>query len=91
MDKIAWRVAAACRPMAFPRGIVAADVNYKVQGNQMHMAVPRKLLKMTDDPVQFDFKWLDNIALPLPNDLSVFYTDGDTAPTGRFRFRYLTK
>jgi len=68
----------------------AADVKYNAQGNQMHMAVPRKLLKMTNDPVQFDFKWLDNISIPLPDDLAVFYTDGDTAPTGRFRFRYRT-
>jgi hypothetical protein len=66
-------------------------VKYKVQGNQMHMAVPREMIKMTNDPVQFDFKWFDNIALPLPDDLSVFYSEGDTAPTGRFRFRYLSK
>jgi hypothetical protein len=37
--------------------------------------------------VQFDFKWVDNVELP--DDLTVFYVDGDTAPLGRFRFRYL--
>jgi hypothetical protein len=68
----------------------AADIRFRMQGNQMHLAVPRTLLKLNDDPVQFDFKWLDNIALPLADDLSVFYTDGDTAPIGRFRFRYAT-
>jgi len=67
----------------------AADVKFKVEGNQMHLAVPRKQLIMTGEPVQFDFKWMDNV--PLPDDLTVLYTTGDTAPSGRFRFRYLAE
>jgi hypothetical protein len=67
----------------------AADVKFKVAGNEMQMAVPRKALKLTADPVQFDFKWADNVQLP--DDLTVFYEQGDTAPLGRFRFRYLEK
>lgn len=66
----------------------AGHVKYRVEGNQMQLAVPRKLLKLTADPLNFDFKWLDNIKLP--DDLTVLYTDGDTAPLGRFRFRYIT-
>jgi hypothetical protein len=57
-----------------------------VEGNEMMMAVPRKALKLTGENVQFDFKWVDNVKLP--DDLTVLYTDGDTAPFGRFRFRY---
>jgi hypothetical protein len=64
----------------------AADVKFKVEGNEMMMAVPRKALKLTGENVQFDFKWVDNVKLP--DDLTVLYTDGDTAPFGRFRFRY---
>jgi hypothetical protein len=45
--------------------------------------------QLTADPLTFDFKWLDNIKLP--DDLTVLYTEGDTAPSGRFRFRYITK
>ena len=75
----------------------AADVKFRVEGNQMQMAVPRSAMfkmsepridQLTADPLTFDFKWLDNIKLP--DDLTVLYTDGDTAPSGRFRFRYIT-
>ena len=64
----------------------AADVRFRVEGNQMHLAVPRDVLGLAQDPVTFDFKWLDNIKLP--DDVTVLYTDGDTAPSARFRFRY---
>ena len=67
----------------------ATDVKFKVVGNELQMAVPRKALKLTTDPVQFDFKWVDNVQLP--DDLTVFYEQGDTAPLGRFRFRYVEK
>jgi hypothetical protein len=69
-----------------------------VEGNQMHLAVPRSALfpiaenrneRLTRDSVTFDFKWIDNVKLP--DDLTVLYQEGDTAPLGRFRFRYLTK
>ena len=67
----------------------AADIKFRVEGKQMHLAVPRDVLGLAQDPVTFDFKWLDNIKLP--DDLTVLYTDGDTAPSGRFRFRYLVE
>jgi hypothetical protein len=67
----------------------AADVKFKVEGNEMMMAVPRKALRLTGTSVQFDFKWVDNVKLP--DDLTVLYVDGDTAPLGRFRFRYRDK
>jgi hypothetical protein len=67
----------------------AADIQYKVEGNQMHLSVPRRILGIAGDPLTFDFKWLDNIKLP--DDLTVLYTDGDTAPSGRFRFRYIAE
>jgi len=67
----------------------AADVKFKVEGNEMMMSVPRKALKLTGASLQFDFKWVDNVKLP--DDLTVLYVDGDTAPLGRFRFRYRDK
>jgi hypothetical protein len=76
----------------------AADIKFRVEGNQMHLAVPRSAMfnksanrndQLTADPLTFDFKWLDNIKLP--DDLTVLYTDGDTAPSGRFRFRYIAE
>ena len=67
----------------------AADVRFRVEGNQMHVAVPREALGLPQDSVTFDFKWIDNVKLP--DDLTVLYLDGDTAPLGRFRFRYRTE
>jgi hypothetical protein len=39
----------------------AADVRLRVEGNQMHLAVPREPLGLPQDPVTFDFKWIDNV------------------------------
>jgi hypothetical protein len=78
--------------------LLAADVKFRVEGNEMHLAVPRSALfpipenrneRLTRDPVTFDFKWVDNVKLP--DDLTVLYVDGDTAPLGRFRFRYISE
>ena len=68
----------------------AADVRFRVEGNQMHLAVPRSALSLASGKsATFDFKWIDNVKLP--DDLSVLYVEGDTAPLGRFRFRYRTE
>lgn len=64
----------------------SAHVRYRVEGNQMQLAIPRTALGLNSDPVTLDFKWLDNI--PLPQDLTEFFVTGDTAPSGRLRFRY---
>ena len=65
----------------------AADVRFRVEGNQMHLAVPRSALSLASGKsATFDFKWIDNVQLP--DDLTVLYEKGDTAPLGRFRFRY---
>jgi hypothetical protein len=55
----------------------------------MMMAVPRQVLKLTGADVEFDFKWADNVQLP--DDPTVFYEQGDTAPLGRFRFRHTSR
>jgi hypothetical protein len=67
----------------------AADIRFRAEGNQMHLAVPKEVLGLAQDSVTFDFKWIDNVQLP--DDLTVLYVDGDTAPLGRFRFQYRTK
>jgi len=60
-------------------------LSYSVKGNQMEIAVPRRLLNMSGDKITFDFKWTDN-----PTDLKdpiSLCTDGDTAPNRRFNYR----
>ena len=39
----------------------------------------------------FIFKSMRSTVVPNTDDLTVFYEQGDTAPLGRFRFRYLEK
>lgn len=66
--------------------IKVAEVSYAVNGNQMELSVPLKLLNPGKEIGQFDFKWADNPkALDTVIDLC---TDGDTAPNRRFNYRY---
>jgi hypothetical protein len=63
-------------------------VDYRVQGTQMHVAVPKGLLGIPGDQCALEFKWIDNTQKP--GDILDLYLNGDTAPGGRFRYRYDT-
>ena len=63
-------------------------VSFKVEGNELMLAVPRAALGLADgDAVAFDFKWWDHPQKP--GDIMDTYLSGDAAPDGRFNFRYL--
>jgi len=56
-------------------------------GNEMMARVPRKLLGIEEGaPFSFHFKFADNTGPA--NTIEEFYTNGDTAPFGRFSFIY---
>jgi len=64
------------------------DAAYRVDGNQMHVAIPKRLLqpflaKQTATR-QIGFKWIDNSQSP--GDIMDTYLNGDAAPGGRFRY-----
>lgn len=63
-------------------------VAWRVQGNELQLAVPRKALglKPGETKTALDFKWADN--LQHPGDIMDFYVSGAVAPAGRFNFRY---
>lgn len=63
------------------------EVAFRVEGNRMHIAVPRDLLGHAGAEKDFDFKWADNTSDNNPDILS-FISDGDVAPNGRFNYRY---
>ena len=64
-----------------------AQVELKVQGNELMLAVPRAALDMPEgDDITLDFKWWDNPQHP--GDIMDAYLSGDAAPEGRFSFRY---
>ena len=59
----------------------------KVEGNQMHFALSRKILGLGDSPVNVQFKWADNC--PIDGNIDSFYIDGDTAPVGRLNYVFV--
>jgi hypothetical protein len=62
---------------------------YRAAGKDLVIAVPRALIGLgvaAGRPLQFDFKWADNLpAVPAVMD---FYQYGDVAPDARFNYRY---
>ncbi len=60
----------------------------RMEGNEMHLHIPRKALRLYEGEKGFilDFKWTDN--LQNPADPLDFYLSGDVAPSSRFRYRY---
>ncbi|MCQ2162082.1 MAG: hypothetical protein MJY86_02270 [Bacteroidales bacterium] len=65
----------------------AGNVKYKVAGNEIEIAVPLASLGITSaDSFTIDFKWIDNAAGD--GDIQTCMRDGDSAPDGRFRYRY---
>jgi len=66
---------------------VRSDLAYRVNGNQLTLAIPRSSLGLGADPIRFDFHWADNFQT---NDIADFGVDGDSAPDRRFNYRYVT-
>ena len=62
-----------------------AVVDYQVRGNELWLAIPRSVLGLSGRPVKLDFKWADNMQ---SNGIIEFTTNGDSAPNGRFNYRY---
>jgi len=66
------------------------EVPMRVSGNRLQIAVPRAALGLEEGAaLSVDFKWADN--LQKPGDVMDFYISGDTAPIGRFNYRYQTE
>lgn len=65
--------------------IKKADLKFAYAGNQLEIAVPRKLIGLKGDVFSFDFHWSDNPA-DLKDPISLC-THGDSAPNRRFNYR----
>jgi hypothetical protein len=59
-------------------------VTYRVDGNEMEIAVPFRLFGGRDLPSRINFKWADNIQQT--GDPSDFTLNGDAAPNDRFYY-----
>ena len=68
-----------------------AEVHYRVSGCEIEIAIPRSVLGFADTkkPMRFDFKWADN--MQKDGDIMEFTVNGDTAPDGRFAYRFEEK
>ena len=62
--------------------------SYTVSGKVLQIAVPRKMVGISDGEMAFNFKWSDN--MQVEGDILDFYQNGDVAPGGRFMFHFQT-
>jgi hypothetical protein len=61
-------------------------ISYNVVGDEMELSIPRSAVNMNTIAPQFYFHWFDN-AQQL-NDISSFFSDGDSAPDRRFNYDF---
>jgi hypothetical protein len=57
-----------------------------VKNNTLEIKIDRKTLNLNGKPLNFEFKWNDN--MQENGNIMDFYVNGDTAPGGRFNFVY---
>ncbi|WP_339740292.1 T9SS type A sorting domain-containing protein [uncultured Sunxiuqinia sp.] len=62
---------------------------FAFRGNEMEIGIPRSAMNMKDDTPEFYFKWADNPQHL--NDISDFFTDGESAPDRRFNYNFSPK
>lgn len=58
-----------------------------LKGKEMELSIPKSGLGITGPHFSIDLKWTDNI--PCDSDPMRWLDTGDTAPDGRFRYRYI--
>lgn len=63
-----------------------AEIDMRVAGNQMQLVITKALLGIQGNRFTLEFKWIDNCQQP--GNILDGYLNGDTAPEGRFRYRY---
>jgi hypothetical protein len=67
----------------------AGTAEFKLTAKTIEIKVPRPVLGMEDEYLNFEFKWSDN---SVSNDnIMDFYVNGDAAPGGRFNFIFSEK
>ena len=64
---------------------ILGDAQYLVNGKYITVEIPRNILSETNT-IDLEFKWTDSVNPE--GDLLKFYTDGSSAPYGRFNYVY---
>ena len=65
------------------------DVPRKIGKRCLELSIPLEKLGLSSGGFTVDFKWIDNAASD--GDIQTCLSDGDSAPDGRFRYRYVWK
>jgi len=61
-----------------------------VTGNEIQIAIPKDKVGLQDKNVfTLDFKWVDNSKDPA--NIMDYYVNGDVAPDGRFKYRFIAE
>ena len=63
-----------------------AGAERQIDGSRMTVTIPLKALGIESAEIDLRFKWSDNISAP--DDILDYYVTGDTAPDGRFVYRF---
>ena len=64
------------------------QVSYSASGREMAVTIPRARLGLTNlQKTTFDFHWADNVPVG-SGDIADWWYNGDSAPDGRFNYRY---
>ncbi len=71
---------------------VVGTVSYSVQGNVLTVCIPKTMLGIPAEQMDFSFgfKWTDNTLVGSDGDIMKWYVNGDVAPVGRFNYCYTT-
>lgn len=64
------------------------EAEYSVKDNRLQIKVKKKTLGIKGDRFELNFKWSDN--MQNEGDIFDFYQYGDTAPIGRFKYRFVS-
>ena len=83
-----------------------ADVEYKLDGRYLTVKIAKSALGIEGDDYTVNFLWTDNVHdeadtgvktdkgvvySTFSGDILDFYTSGDVAPSGRFKYSYIAK
>ena len=63
-------------------------IPYAVSGDEMEISIPRSAVMMETGTPEFYFHWADNPQQL--NDITCFFTDGESAPDRRFNYNFST-
>lgn len=63
-----------------------AELKFAKSTNCIEFSIPKSLLRVNEPGFVLDFKWCDNV--PADGDAMHWLDKGDTAPNGRFAYRY---